>query len=941
MPQHTTAEKIRNFLDERQAEPPTTPSSTDKLNEFISRQGEAESLIARQGAAPAGLGIDPLPSRTPAGTVPKATPSQGTGGLGTAIFQPGLRGLELFQKFVTEPVAATATVARAPSALGLAGVPGFGKDFGFDPGQLPGREGFRERFRENVPLGSRILAEAGTDPLNLVPGIGFTKLPGRLSGLARPIARSIPVDPFLRAATPATQRIGETLGTQGTTAAVSRMRLAQTGQRAGPGFAAVPDVAPTRGPSAVRQTFTQEGDEALLFAGGEQNRLDPTRAVREAAEPSITQRQSTRDLPSEIRASQEARTTAFTKGPTGTGGGVPPPARTASAGPPGPDPLVDKVIKSIRGAQRLGPESEELVGRARTERFARGMGAQGGLPATERAGAFFRQQAGPIDRPDITALQIEFGPGEYEGLVERIYSGGRLREGTFDPFTAAEAFKKLFNPVGGTLPQPHELELLERVFGPEFARALLSQRSLGVRAWDNFMSAWNLPRALMATGDLSATLRQAAPLGVNNKRIYKEAFKEQVRAFLSEKAAVEVQDVIESHPRFLEYTKKPGVRDPRKSRRLDLTSFSASGSFARREESFMSKWSQNLPIVRNAERAYVTMLNKLRFEVMDDMVVQAEKNLGRKISEKELDGIASYINYATGRGPLGPAEAAAPILNGLFFAPRFATSRFALPAKVALEAGRGFTGVGGSTNRATSRRMARDMALFVGTGMSVLKLAELAPGVETSADPRSSDFGKIVLGKTRIDIWGGFQQVARLTAQMITGEGVSTTTGETFPLSSEFIFGADREGLEDVNVKAEIPSRGAALTRFLRGKLGPVAGEGVDQFTGEDFLGDEASPGKFTELSRKNPVFENLTPLFVQDVVDAIQEEGLTSGLKAVPSFFGAGAVTYTSDLDKAAETNFGQRFRELDEEEQGIVRDSVRKVRREKQLEKVRKNQP
>ena len=233
------------------------------------------------------------------------------------------------------------------------------------------------------------------------------------------------------------------------------------------------------------------------------------------------------------------------------------------------------------------------------------------------------------------------------------------------------------------------------------------------------------------------------------------------------------------------------------------------------------------------------------------------------------------------------------------------------------------------------------MAVFVGTGVAVLKLAEMLGGDKVSADPRSSDFGRIILGKTRIDIWGGFQQVARLTAQMITGQGVSTTTGETFPLSSEFIFGAAREGLEAVNVKREIPSRGAALLRFVRGKLGPIVGEATDQLTGEDFLGDEATPGRFTEASRKNPFFENLVPLFVQDVVDAILEEGLASGLKAVPSFFGAGAVTYTSDLDKAAETNFDLPFRELSEREQEIVRESLRKVRREKQLEKVRKHQP
>lgn len=939
MPSHSPADKIRKFLDERQAQPPADPSSTDKLNEFISRQGAASDEVEETGGPGiiSGIGrkLKGIGKRLlqPPINVPVVTPAIQRG------LDIGSRPLEAFAESTFRTLALKDPVNVEESLNPLDVI-------------RQGAEAFRERpFLQQLGIGL------------LDPTVALARAPSALGT----VTRAVPADPFLRAATPATQRIGETLGTRGTTGAVSRMRLAQTGQRAAPGFApgdlpsAVQQPTPLKvtdprtGQPTTVQALDQaisEADDALvigkaagddmaeLFAAGSQNQL---REARKLATPDITpptQRAGGQTLSAEIKATQEARTSSFTKGPTGTGGGTPPPARIASAGPPEADPSVHKVIKAIRGAQRLGPEKEELIGTARTQRFARGMGAQRGLPATERAGAFFRQQAGPIDRPDITKLQIEFGPGEYEGLVERIYSSSRLREGTFDPFTAAEAFKKLFNPVGGTLPQPHELELLERVFGPEFAKAILSQRSLGAKAWDNFLSAWNLPRAFMATGDLSATLRQAAPLGVNNKRIYREAFKQQVRAFLSEKAALEAQDVIESHPRFLEYTKKPGVKDPRKSRRLDLTTFSASGSFARREESFMSKWSQNLPIVRNAERAYVTMLNKLRFEVMDDMVVQAEKNLGKNINEKELDSIASFINYATGRGPLGPAEAAAPLLNGMFFAPRFATSRFALPGKVALETARGFTGVGGATNRATSLRMARDMALFVGTGMSVLMLAKLG-GSETSADPRSSDFGKMILGKTRIDIWGGFQQVARLTAQMITGQGVSTTTGEVFPLSSEFIFGAAREGLEAVNVKREIPSRGAALLRFVRGKLGPIVGEATDQLTGEDFLGDEATPSRFTEASLKNPFFENLVPLFVQDLIDAILEEGLASGLKAVPSFFGAGSVTYTSDLDKAAETNFDLPFRELNEREQEIVRESLRKVRREKQLEKVRQNQP
>ena len=40
-------------------------------------------------------------------------------------------------------------------------------------------------------------------------------------------------------------------------------------------------------------------------------------------------------------------------------------------------------------------------------------------------------------------------------------------------------------------------------------------------------------------------------------------------------------------------------------------------------------------------------------------------------------------------------------------------------------------------------------------------LAKLA-GAEVGDDPEDSDFGKIIIGNTRIDIWGGIQQPMRL-----------------------------------------------------------------------------------------------------------------------------------------------------------------------------------
>ncbi len=169
-------------LDKFLSAPTLTPQQ--QLDRFIgaSTQSAGEgSLIHRLGSKLGGAAFQALP-----------------GGVGDP--RESLKGLNFFERNVIEPIAAAGTVAQAPSALGLAGVPGFQGDFAFNPEQLPGREGFREEFRRNVPLGSRILAEAAFDPLNLAPGVGFTKLPAKgLRGgqAARKVspsaARSIPL----------------------------------------------------------------------------------------------------------------------------------------------------------------------------------------------------------------------------------------------------------------------------------------------------------------------------------------------------------------------------------------------------------------------------------------------------------------------------------------------------------------------------------------------------------------------------------------------------------------------------------------------------------------------------------------------------------------------------------------------------------------------------
>ncbi|KKL11882.1 hypothetical protein LCGC14_2541360, partial [marine sediment metagenome] len=131
-----------------------------------------------------------------------------------------------------------------------------------------------------------------------------------------------------------------------------------------------------------------------------------------------------------------------------------------------------------------------------------------------------------------------------------------------------------------------------------------------------------------------------------------------------------------------------------------------------------------------------------------------------------------------------------------------------------------------------------------------------------------SDFGKIRFGNTRIDFWGGYSQIARLIARLITAEAKGAETGRIMPTD-----------------------RGQVIWRFIQSKLSPASGLTVDLVRGETFIGEqlEATPEGITKQA-----FERFTPLFIQDVVDAARYQGLTTAAIVAPlAGHGIGAMTY------------------------------------------------
>jgi hypothetical protein len=450
----------------------------------------------------------------------------------------------------------------------------------------------------------------------------------------------------------------------------------------------------------------------------------------------------------------------------------------------------------------------------------------------------------------------------------------------FGRVVAFEAFQKmmLLKPLAN-----HEISVLEDVFGKELAEELLKQRSLGQRLWSNVVSIANMPRALLASCDASYLLRQGAIGLAGYPKTTLRTFRPSLRALFSDDAAFVVDDMIRARPKTqllmdhgLEITAVPSRK--------------ATTKLIEREEPFMTdifdkiadKYPKlgNVNFVKMSNRGYVTGLNNMRSNIGEQILGWAEQ-AGWKVTEQDYREVAGFINAITGRGSLGAGafRRAGGLLNAIFFAPKLIVSRFQVFKYL------------WSPSALARREAWKTLSRFFGTGSAILTAAKLSGAADVETDPRSSDFGKLKIGDTRLDIWTGYTQYARFIAELVTAQKKATESGR--------IYKVNRKDIVD---------------RMVQTKLSPASGIINDLLKGESYMG-EALPPK-TADSVAGQFYQRMMPLAIQDMVDATHQDGFLGGIPGSLGFFGVGVVTYTDDLkdarDDAAQRQYGMTWDEV-----------------------------
>lgn len=398
-----------------------------------------------------------------------------------------------------------------------------------------------------------------------------------------------------------------------------------------------------------------------------------------------------------------------------------------------------------------------------------------------------------------------------------------------------------------------EMRSLELPLGKEFTSAAVNLQKTG--RLEKFLDIANMPRAIIASWDFSAPFRQGMILTgrMASKGQFREighSFKDMFKSFALEKNAILKDDAIKSGKWFQERMANGGYHAP-----LD-------GALNKSEEAFMSKFARNIPGIRRSERAYATYLNSIRDSyynttrnMWDNMLA---KGVITEVTEQDIRGLNKLVNWATGRGSIGALEKGniGPLMNATLFSPRLLISRLQWPTMMA------------SKSPLVRKEAANQMATFLGLGAGVIGLA-IAAGAKVNFDPRSSEFGKIKVGNTRLDIWTGYAQYTRFASQLATNQKLNQL-GEL----SE----ADR-----INT----------IWRFIQSKSSPATGLVVDLLQGESYMGEEMNL-ESDNLSKQ--AWNRLMPLFVQDLSEAIKDQGPLGGLIATPGAFGVGVITYSND---------------------------------------------
>lgn len=549
--------------------------------------------------------------------------------------------------------------------------------------------------------------------------------------------------------------------------------------------------------------------------------------------------------------------------PTGEiGGGGEGGFKPSQAPPTSNDDLIKRLTEVIKKAKPIRGKQEALYTQARGEKLARLIKIREKMAGEK---GFFEELGalkGELPKIQFESIRQEFNQDSVDRLFNMIKEHPHLNE--WEKVNAQVGLAKILGKKGGGVPTRGELEKLYTVFGKDFTEALLEKRPLFEKLTEAGMQLYNLPRTMMAGIDLSATLLQNVMFAFRHPITTAKNLGEEIKFFINEGYFNQAMEEIAKRPTF----------NAMKEAKLALTKMGP--IISEREEAFMSSWAEKIPglgrLYKAGGRAYTGFLNKMRADVFDQLYYSA-KEVGVDVENPEfLKSLGEFINNATGRGNLGKFERLAPVLSqGLFSARKLAATVNMIRPDIYIK-----------MHPFIRKEALKTWLAYLGGGMTILGLAKLA-GANVGDDPTSADFGKIKIGNTRFNIWGTYQQLARLPIQIIKGYVTSSTSGQRIMLGEGY------KPLTPLDI----------LSRFFEMKEHPTLSLIKGAIARQTNLGEPFQWGP--------EVIDKFIPMLISDAYDLYQEHGAKGLLALIPAALGVGVQTYGKKMPIVEKTTTGK----------------------------------
>lgn len=318
-----------------------------------------------------------------------------------------------------------------------------------------------------------------------------------------------------------------------------------------------------------------------------------------------------------------------------------------------------------------------------------------------------------------------------------------------------------------------------------------------------------------------------------------------------------------------------------------------------KEEAFPESWiskafgESDLNLFRRSEEAFNIAIQTARANLFDWMWEQSNGD----IQLLKQQHVGEAINILTGRGSVPILTPKDPqtqrIINNLLFAPKWLASRIQtlMDVRFAFMSGNKITLDGKQVLTPQGLRMksAVGNVILIAIAMATRRLlwgldAEEDTDYGTILDPRSTDFGKVIIGRTRFDLTAGTASLITLVSRLGTMESM-TAQGVVKPakpadLIYNFISGKSSPGLQ----------LATNLWHAIR--------------TGGEFVDYRGKPLKWeTEADWRENLADFLLPIsltggIVEGISAPMNQENLDSGywgtvMGVVADFVGVGANTY------------------------------------------------